>query len=66
LPGANWLFALEHCFARPDFSHAEQAGSFPSHLIFAFLQRWQAATGLLTRNGGVSKGIRLVAPRRWC
>lgn len=35
LPRANWSLAAEHSSDRPALSQAVQAGSFPSHLIFA-------------------------------
>jgi hypothetical protein len=44
--------ALVQLVDLPDLSHAEQAGSFPSHLIFADRQRAHAATGLETLNEG--------------
>jgi hypothetical protein len=50
---------LEHSEARFDFSHAVQAGSFPSHLTLAARHREQAATGRLTRSKGVSRTMRL-------
>lgn len=41
--------------AFPTLSHAEQAGSFPSHLILAVRHLEQAATGRLTLRSGLSR-----------
>ena len=49
---------LEHSDALPARSQALQAGNFPSHFVLAVLHREQAATGLLTRNIGVSRVMR--------
>jgi hypothetical protein len=44
--------ALVQLVPLPDRSQAEQAGSFPSHLILADLHLAQAATGRETRKDG--------------